>query len=586
MFEKAAGRTAVMRYGKITKGKFIRRPNRFKAYVELNGEEELVHVKNTGRCAELLKAGATVYVQKSDKEERKTKWDLIAVEKGQRMINMDSQIPNRVVKEWLEKENLFENITCIRPEYTYGNSRFDLYVEAGERKIFIEVKGVTLEEDGVVRFPDAPSERAVKHVEELQKAVKDGYEAYVFFVIQMKDVRYFTPNRQTHPEFAEALAEAERNGVKILAYDCSVTEDSIELGKEVPVVLEYPQLYEMREPLVQWYRENKRDLPWRENPEAYRVWISEIMLQQTRVEAVKGYYDRFLKTLPDVQSLAEAEEDQLLKLWEGLGYYNRVRNMQKAARQIMVDYHGVFPSDYEEIRSLTGIGSYTAGAISSFAFGKPEPAVDGNVLRVLTRILADHSDIMKQSTKTKMEKALRKVIPEGSPSDFNQGLIELGAIVCVPNGEPKCQECPVSHLCRAREEGRISEFPVKKKAKARRIEDKTILVFRDDEEIAIGKRDKKGLLAGLYELPNVPGHLSRKEVENYCKEIGLLPIRIKKLPVAKHIFSHVEWHMIGYDIRVDELEKTNKKEFLFIHPGEIEKTYPIPAAFEMYMPKE
>ena len=586
MFEKAAGRTAVMRYEKITKGKFISRPNRFKAYVELNGEEELVHVKNTGRCAELLKAGATVYVQKSAKEERKTKWDLIAVEKGERMINMDSQIPNQVVKEWLEKENLFENITCIRPEYTYGNSRFDLYVEAGERKIFIEVKGVTLEEDGVVRFPDAPSERAVKHVEELQKAVKDGYEAYVFFVIQMKDVRYFTPNRQTHPEFAEALAEAERNGVKILAYDCSVTEDSIELGKEVPVVLEYPQLYEMRESLVQWYRENKRDLPWRENPEAYRVWISEIMLQQTRVEAVKGYYDRFLKTLPDVQSLAEAEDDQLLKLWEGLGYYNRVRNMQKAARQIMVDYHGVFPSDYEEIRSLTGIGSYTAGAISSFAFGKPEPAVDGNVLRVLTRILADHSDIMKQSTKTKMEKALRKVIPEGSPSDFNQGLIELGAIVCVPNGEPKCQECPVAHLCRAREEGRISEFPVKKKAKARRIEDKTILVFRDDEEIAIGKRDKKGLLAGLYELPNVPGHLSRKEVENYCKEIGLLPIRIKKLPAAKHIFSHVEWHMIGYDIRVDELEKTNKKEFLFIHPGEIEKTYPIPAAFEMYMPKE
>lgn len=586
MFEKAAGRTAVMRYEKITKGKFISRPNRFKAYVELNGEEELVHVKNTGRCAELLKAGATVYVQKSDKEERKTKWDLIAVEKGERMINMDSQIPNQVVKEWLEKENLFENITCIRPEYTYGNSRFDLYVEAGERKIFIEVKGVTLEEDGVVRFPDAPSERAVKHVEELQKAVKDGYEAYAFFVIQMKDVRYFTPNRQTHPEFAEALAEAERNGVKILAYDCSVTEDSIELGKEVPVVLEYPQLYEMREPLVQWYRENKRDLPWRENPEAYRVWISEIMLQQTRVEAVKGYYDRFLKTLPDVQSLAEAEEDQLLKLWEGLGYYNRVRNMQKAARQIMVDYHGVFPSDYEEIRSLTGIGSYTAGAISSFAFGKPEPAVDGNVLRVLTRILADHSDIMKQSTKTKMEKALRKVIPADSPSDFNQGLIELGAIVCVPNGEPKCQECPVSHLCRAREEGQISEFPVKKKAKARRIEDKTILVFRDDEEIAIGKRDKKGLLAGLYELPNVPGHLSRKEVENYCKEIVLLPIRIKKLPAAKHIFSHVEWHMIGYDIRVDELEKTNKKEFLFIHPGEIEKTYPIPAAFEMYMPKE
>ena len=237
MFEKAAGRTAVMRYGKITKGKFIRRPNRFKAYVELNGEEELVHVKNTGRCAELLKAGATVYVQKSDKEERKTKWDLIAVEKGQRMINMDSQIPNRVVKEWLEKENLFENITCIRPEYTYGNSRFDLYVEAGERKIFIEVKGVTLEEDGVVRFPDALSERAVKHVEELQKAVKDGYEAYVFFVIQMKGVHAFSPHRERHPEFAAALKQAKENGVHIWAYDCAVTDRSMKLDAPVPVIL-------------------------------------------------------------------------------------------------------------------------------------------------------------------------------------------------------------------------------------------------------------------------------------------------------------------------------------------------------------
>ena len=226
-----------MRYGKITKGKFIRRPNRFKAYVELNGEEELVHVKNTGRCAELLKAGATVYVQKSDKEERKTKWDLIAVEKGQRMINMDSQIPNRVVKEWLEKENLFENITCIRPEYTYGNSRFDLYVEAGERKIFIEVKGVTLEEDGVVRFPDAPSERAVKHVEELQKAVKDGYEAYVFFVIQMKGVHAFSPHRERHPEFADALKKAKENGVHIWAYDCAVTDRSMKLDAPVPVIL-------------------------------------------------------------------------------------------------------------------------------------------------------------------------------------------------------------------------------------------------------------------------------------------------------------------------------------------------------------
>ena len=575
-----------MQYSDIHKAVFLERPNRFIAHCTVDGMLETVHVKNTGRCRELLVPGATVYLEKSSNPNRKTAYDLVTVETPFGLVNMDAAAPNQVAGELLRAGAILSSPTLVQPEVRFGASRLDFYAENDRQRLFVEVKGVTLDMDGTAMFPDAPTERGIRHLEGLAQAVKDGYGAAALFVIQMKDVRYFTPNRQTHPEFAEALAEAERNGVKILAYDCSVTEDSIELGKEVPVVLEYPQLYEMREPLVQWYRENKRDLPWRENPEAYRVWISEIMLQQTRVEAVKGYYDRFLKTLPDVQSLAEAEEDQLLKLWEGLGYYNRVRNMQKAARQIMVDYHGVFPSDYEEIRSLTGIGSYTAGAISSFAFGKPEPAVDGNVLRVLTRILADHSDIMKQSTKTKMEKALRKVIPEGSPSDFNQGLIELGAIVCVPNGEPKCQECPVSHLCRAREEGRISEFPVKKKAKARRIEDKTILVFRDDEEIAIGKRDKKGLLAGLYELPNVPGHLSRKEVENYCKEIGLLPIRIKKLPAAKHIFSHVEWHMIGYDIRVDELEKTNKKEFLFIHPGEIEKTYPIPAAFEMYMPKE
>ena len=575
-----------MKYERIERATFLERPNRFIAYARIAGKQETIHVKNTGRCAELLVPEAEIFVQESDNPERKTKWDLIGVRKGKRLINMDSQIPNKVVEEWLRAGNLFLEPVTVRPETTYGNSRFDFYVESGEKKAFIEVKGVTLEEDGVVRFPDAPSERAVKHMEELIRAKKEGYDAYVFLVIQMKGVRYFTPNMDTQLEFGEVLKKAKAAGVKILAYDCQVTEDSIKIDEEVPVVLEKPILWETVDPIVAWYRENKRDLPWRHDVTPYRVWVSEIMLQQTRVEAVKGYYDRFLKTLPDVQSLAEAEEDQLLKLWEGLGYYNRVRNMQKAARQIMVDYHGVFPSDYEEIRSLTGIGSYTAGAISSFAFGKPEPAVDGNVLRVLTRILADHSDIMKQSTKTKMEKALRKVIPEGSPSDFNQGLIELGAIVCVPNGEPKCQECPVAHLCRAREEGRISEFPVKKKAKARRIEDKTIFVFRDDEEIAIGKRDKKGLLAGLYELPNVSGHLSRKEVENYCKEIGLLPIRIKKLPAAKHIFSHVEWHMIGYDIRVDELEKTNKKEFLFIHPGEIEKTYPIPAAFEMYMPKE
>ena len=335
-------------------------------------------------------------------------------------------------------------------------------------------------------------------------------------------------------------------------------------------------------PLTDWYRKNKRDLPWRHNPDAYRVWVSEIMLQQTRVEAVKGYYDRFLKALPTVKDLAEAQEDKLLKLWEGLGYYNRVRNMQKAAQQIMVDYHGIFPDTYEEILKLKGIGNYTAGAISAFAYGIPKPAVDGNVLRVISRITGSYEDIMKQSVRKKIETALEAIIPENAASDFNQGLIELGAIVCVPNGEPKCEECPVKEMCVAHKEDLTAEIPVKKKAKARKIEDRTVLIFKDDDKIAIRKRPAKGLLAGLYEFPNLDGHLSMDEVTEYSKNIGLMPVRVQKLPEAKHIFSHIEWHMTGYEVIVDELEKTNEKGFLFIHPEQIKKEYSIPSAFEKY----
>ena len=571
-----------MIYDRMVPGTFLERPNRFIAYVEIEGRKETVHVKNTGRCAELLQTGARVYLQESDNPDRKTKWDLIAVEKGSRMVNMDSQIPNKVVKEWLEAGHLFENITRIQPEFTYGNSRFDLYVEADGKRIFIEVKGVTLEQDGVVRFPDAPSDRAVKHVEELKAAVKEGYEAYVFFVIQMKDVRYFTPNMDTHPAFGEALRDAARAGVHVLAYDCEVSSDRIAIADKVPVVLENPALYEMVSPIVTWFQKNKRDLPWRNHPDAYRVWVSEIMLQQTRVEAVKPYYERFLRELPTVKDLAEAKEDQLLKLWEGLGYYNRVRNMQKAAQQIMIDYQGQFPDTFEEIRSLKGIGNYTAGAISAFAFGLPKPAVDGNVLRVISRLMGSREDIMKQSVRSKIEEKLEHVIPEGAASDFDQGLIELGALVCVPNGEPKCTECPVAHLCEARKQGMIAEIPVKSKGKARKMEDKTVLIFKDGEKLAIQKRPSKGLLAGLYEFPNQEGHLTMEEVTAYSKKIGLMPVRIKKLEDAKHIFSHIEWHMSGYEIVVDELEKTNEKAFLFIHPEEIEKKYSIPSAFEAY----
>ena len=572
----------------------MERPNRFIAYAELNGKKETIHVKNTGRCAELLRPGAAIYVQESDNPERKTKWDLIAVEKetgsGKRLINMDSQIPNRVVQEWIEAGNLFSDVSLVRSETTYGNSRFDLYVEAGERRIFIEVKGVTLEEDGVCRFPDAPSDRAVKHLEELIRAKKEGYEAYVFFVIQMKGVSYFTPNTDTHPAFAEALRRAKESGVEILAYDCSVAPDSIVVSEPVDVVLYSPQMKETVRPLVEWFRENQRDLPWRKRMDAYRVWISEIMLQQTRVEAVKPYYERFLKELPDVKALAEVPEDRLLKLWEGLGYYNRARNLKEAACQIMEKYGGRFPETYEEIRGLKGIGNYTAGAVSSFVYGIRKPAVDGNVLRVVTRITADGSDITKAGTRTKVEREVEEVIPAEAAGDFNQSLIELGAIVCVPNGEPKCGICPVSGICLAHAQGRETEFPVKAKKKERRIEKRTILVFRDNEKTAVRKRPDTGLLAGLYEFPGTEGHLKQSEAVRYAKSLGLMPIRIKKLGSAKHIFSHVEWHMVGYEVMVDELEKNMREqdaapgEIVFAELRELKEHYPMPSAFEAYMP--
>ena len=571
-----------MKYERMVEGCFVERPNRFIAYVEIEGSIETVHVKNTGRCRELLVPGTTVYLQKSDNPERKTQWDLISVKKGARIINMDSQIPNKAVEEWIRKGNLFPGASVIRPETVFGKSRFDLYVEVDKRKIFMEIKGVTLEEDGIVRFPDAPTERGIKHVKELEQALEAGYESYLFFVVQMENVKYFAPNMETHAAFGEAIRAAKEKGVHVMAFDCRVEPDSIEVGDEIPVVLGEECLYQMREPLLAWYRREKRTLPWRDIKDPYRIWLSEIMLQQTRVEAVKPFYERFLKELPTVQDLAEAEEEQLLKLWEGLGYYNRVRNLQKAAQQIVEQYGGLFPNTYEDILGLTGIGSYTAGAIASFAFDIPRPAVDGNVLRVVSRLTACYDDIAKAGTKDKVERQLTQMIPQDAACDFNQGLIELGALICVPNGQPKCEQCPLRDLCKAYQLEVTDELPVKSKAKGRRIEKKTILIFKDGEKVAIRKRPKTGLLADLYELPNVEGHLTAKEAVAYSNELGLSPLHIKKLPRGKHIFSHVEWQMIGYMVRVDELEAEGTEDMLFIHPKEIEDKYPIPAAFESY----
>ena len=339
------------------------------------------------------------------------------------------------------------------------------------------------------------------------------------------------------------------------------------------------------EPLLHWFAGHARVLPWREEPTPYRVWVSEIMLQQTRVEAVKPYYERFLKELPDIESLAGVEEEKLLKLWEGLGYYNRARNLKKAAMQIVIDYDGVMPGTYEELVKLPGIGSYTAGAISSIAFGNPVPAVDGNVLRILARLRVDDRDILDAKVKKAVEEELAAVMPVDRPGDFNQALMELGAMVCIPNGMAKCEECPWKEMCLARKEGRVLEFPKKARKKPRSIEEKTILVLQDAEKVALHKRPAKGLLAGMYEFPWLEGHRSEEQVLEYLEEMGMKAIRIRKLEPAKHIFSHKEWHMTGYAVRVDELAglgMDKKEPFLFIDPAETKDKYPIPSAFATY----
>lgn len=588
-----------MKYNKIVQGRFLQRPNRFIAYVELGGRREKVHVKNTGRCKELLIPGAAVWLEKSDNTERSTAYDLIAVKKGERVINIDSQAPNKVVGEWLQTKAFFPGLTLLRPETTYGNSRFDFYAETENERIFIEVKGVTLEEDGVVRFPDAPSDRAVKHVEELMAAKRDGYRVFVLFVIQMEGVKYFTPNRDTHPEFAEALCRAADAGVEIMAYDCKVTPDSLTLNCPVPVALYPPcfgessgdvketlRLAAIPKPLLEWYDNNKRILPWREKPTPYRVWVSEIMLQQTRVEAVKPYFRRFMEALPDIRSLALADEERLLKLWEGLGYYNRVRNLQKAAIQIEENYGGEMPAEYEELLKLAGIGSYTAGAISSIAYGRRHPAVDGNVLRVISRVRADGRFITDGKVKAAVEQDLAEIMPGERPGDFNQAMMEIGACICLPNGMPLCEKCPLSHICLAHARGTETEFPKKEGKKPRTIREMTVLVIRDENKAAIRRRAEKGLLAGMYEFPTMEGFRTAEEVAAYLSENGIRPLRILPLEDAKHIFTHREWHMKGYMVRVDELEHgcpgDKVKDWLYIEPSETEEKYPIPSAFAAY----
>lgn len=341
---------------------------------------------------------------------------------------------------------------------------------------------------------------------------------------------------------------------------------------------------QLPERLLLWFDKSKRVLPWRENPTPYRVWISEIMLQQTRVEAVKPYFERFIAALPDIPALAECTEETLLKLWEGLGYYNRARNLKKAALCVVENGRRTLPETYEELIKLPGIGSYTAGAIASIAYGKRTPAVDGNVLRVLSRVLTYEKDVLSQEAKREMEAFVLNLLPKERPGDFNQALMELGAVVCVPNGSPNCESCPLQGLCGALKEDKISQLPVKAKKAKRRIEEKTVFLLQTDKKVALHKRDNKGLLAGLYEFPNAAGHLTQEEALKWVKEQGLEPIYIEPLEDARHIFSHVEWHMKAYGVLLSDWKEpaAERNSYLFIEPEETKTKYPIPAAFLAY----
>lgn len=338
---------------------------------------------------------------------------------------------------------------------------------------------------------------------------------------------------------------------------------------------------EIVKPLMQWYAKHARTLPWRSDPTPYHVWLSEIMLQQTRVEAVIGYYDRFLEELPDVQSLAAVSEERLLKLWEGLGYYNRARNLQKAAVQICEQYQGKFPESYEEWLALPGIGAYTAGAVTSIAFGKKEAAVDGNVYRIYTRLYADDTEISKTAFQRNVRETIKEALPEGA-GRFNQALMDLGALICIPNGEPHCSMCPVAEFCKARKQGTMQCYPVKKTKKARKLEQRTIFVIEYQGKYMIRKRPEKGLLAGMWELPGQEQHMSLEEIRDWTSEWDLSG-DIQLLGRAKHIFSHVEWHMLGYGIHLREIPDQLQAEGIFCDVQTLREQYSIPTAFAYYL---
>ena len=338
------------------------------------------------------------------------------------------------------------------------------------------------------------------------------------------------------------------------------------------------QLQTIVKPLISWYHNCKRSLPWRDEPTPYRVWVSEIMLQQTRVDPAIPYFERFVSTLPDIAALADANEETVLKLWEGLGYYSRVRNLQKAARIIQNEYGGILPSEPAVLIKLPGIGEYTAGAIASIAYQVPVPAVDGNVLRVISRLTADERDIAAPETKKKMQENLQAIMPDQRPGDFNQALMDLGATVCLPNGTPRCEACPLAHLCEAKKAGRCEDLPIKSKKTAPVTEKKTVFLLRYRDQVALLKRPDSGLLAGLWEFPNTEGHLSRKDALLQLKQWGVAVEKAEVLPKAKHVFTHRVWDMKGFSA----ILSAPSDSFVWADAEQLSGEFTLPTAFRAY----
>lgn len=335
------------------------------------------------------------------------------------------------------------------------------------------------------------------------------------------------------------------------------------------------------EVLLPWYAANHRELPWRQDNDPYHIWVSEIMLQQTRVEAVKGYYARFLDALPTISALAECDDELLHKLWEGLGYYSRVRNLKKAAQQIMTHHNGQFPTDYADIIALPGIGDYTAGAICSIAFNQPTPAVDGNVLRVISRITDDSTPIDQPTYKKSVQQNLAAIYPKQA-GDFTQALMELGATICGPNRQPDCENCPCKAFCFGCRNKTANNLPVKSPKKQRRIEEYTVFILSCDGKIALQKRPDKGLLAGLWQFPNAIGKLDTQAALRKVEELGLKPREILLQVERKHIFTHVEWDMYGVYAEVSDCGE----DFLWLSEGEIQSRAALPTAFRLFLPEE